>query len=292
MSAPGDDDPAITVRATDLMALGALAARLAHTAPDLARRPGTTATRPRGQGHEIREIRPFAEGDDPRHLDAAATARTGSLQVRSFHEDRDRTVMLIADFRRPMLWGTGRLRSVAMAEALAIAGWQAVADGGSAGVAVLTDAGLLTEGPVARTRGMARVAGCLALGHARALAALGAPIRPLAPDLVRAGRLAPRGATVILASSLDDPGPGLSAALDGIRRRGALRLLLPLDPFEADPPAGVLPFLGPGGATTGAFHRLPEHRADRRARLAAAGIPAEDVPTEDVPTGVPRGAAA
>ena len=64
MSAPGDDDPATTVRATDLMALGALAARLAHTAPDLARRPGTTATRPRGQGHEIREIRPFTEGDD------------------------------------------------------------------------------------------------------------------------------------------------------------------------------------------------------------------------------------
>lgn len=279
MSAPGDDDPAISVSAARLMGVVALAGRLPHTAPELARRPGTTATRPRGQGHEIREIRPFAEGDDPRHLDAAATARTGSLQVRSFHEDRDRTVMLIADFRRPMLWGTGRLRSVAMAEELAIAGWQAVADGGSAGVAVLTDTGLLSERPAARSRGMARVAGCLTLGHAQALAAIGAPIRPLAPDLIRAARLAPRGATVILASCLDAPGAGLDAALDGIRRRGALRLLLPLDPFELAPPAGILPFLGPDGATTGAFHRLPEHLAARRARFAAAGIRAEDIPT-------------
>lgn len=89
---------------------------------------------------------------------------------------------------------------------------------------------------------------------------------------------------MILASSLDDPGSGLDAALDGIRRRGALRLLLPFDPFEADPPARVLPFLGPDGATSGAFHRLPEHRAARRARLAAAGIH-----TEDVPTAAPQG---
>lgn len=284
MSAPGDpaDDPDTGVSAARLIALGPLAARLPHAAPDLARRPGTTATRPRGQGHEIREIRPFAEGDDPRHLDAAATARTGALQVRSFHEDRDRTLMLIADFRRPMLWGTRRLRSVAMAEALAVAGWQAVADGGSAGVAVLTDAGLLSEKPASRGRGMARVAGCLALGHARAVAAIGQPVRPLAPDLVRAARLAPRGATVLIASSLDDPGPGLDAALDGMRRRGALRLLLPLDPFEASPPGRSLPFRTDAGAATGAFRDLPGRRAARLARLAAAGISAEEVPTDRV----------
>ena len=178
MSGPGDTPQQRRVIPTPRLRGAADGARAAGgaAAPRRARargRPGTTATRPRGQGHEIREIRPFADGDDPRHLDAAATARTGALQVRSFHEDRDRTLMLIADFRRPMLWGTARLRSVAMAEALAVAGWQAVSDGGAAGVAVLTDAGILWEKPASRSRGMARVAGCLALGHARALEALG-----------------------------------------------------------------------------------------------------------------------
>ena len=37
---------------------------------------------------------------------------------RTFHAERDRTVILIADFRPSMLWGTRRtLRSVAAAEA-------------------------------------------------------------------------------------------------------------------------------------------------------------------------------
>ncbi|TPE50232.1 DUF58 domain-containing protein [Amaricoccus solimangrovi] len=281
MSGPGDASPT-EVTAERLVALGSLAARLGRDRPEIARRPGTTATRPRGQGHEIREIRPFAEGDDPRHLDAAATARTGSPQVRGFHEDRDRALMLIADFRRPMLWGTRRLRSVALAEALALAGWRAVLDGGAVGVAVITDDGVLSERPTARARGMAKVAGCLARGHALALTLTGHPVRPLAPDLVRAGRLAPRGARVLLGSALDLPGPGLPAALDGIRRRGPLRVLLPLDPFEAAPPGGELPYLAGRGAALGAFGRLPAARAAELRRLADMGIAAEEVPTDRV----------
>ncbi len=282
MSVPGDPS-AIEVTAERLMALAALAGRAGGARPEVARRPGTTATRPRGQGHEIREIRPFAEGDDPRHLDAAATARTGAPQVRGFHEDQDRAVMLIADFRRPMLWGTRRLRSVAVAEALAMAGWRAIAEGGAVGVAAITEAGLFSESPAHRARGMARAAGCLARAHAAALAAESAEPRPLAPDLVRAGRLAPRGARVLVGSGLDAPGEGLAAALDGIRRRGALRLLLPLDPFEASPPRIGLPYQAPGGAAFGLFTALPEARAARMGWLGAMGIAVEDLPTETAP---------
>ncbi|PZQ51542.1 MAG: DUF58 domain-containing protein [Rhodovulum sulfidophilum] len=284
MSGPGDAAPSATgVTAARLMALGARAARTRAARPELARRPGTTATRPRGQGHEIREIRPFAEGDDPRHLDAAATARTGAPQVRGFHEDHDRALMLIADFRRPMLWGTARLRSVAVAEALALAGWQAVGDGGAVGVAALTDDGILTERPANRARSMARVAGCLARAHARALGLEAHATRDLAPDLARAGRLAPRGARVLLGSALDQPGPGIAAVLDGIRRRGAFRILLPLDPFELAPPAAALPYLGPGGAALGAFDGLPGARAARLDHLRRSGIAAEDLPTGAAP---------
>ena len=277
MSGPGEPS-ATEVTAERLMALGAEAGRAARARPEIARRPGTTATRPRGQGHEIREIRPFAEGDDPRHLDAAATARAGEPRVRGFHEDQDRAVMLIADFRRPMLWGTERLRSVVVAEALARAGWRAVAEGGAVGAAARPDAGLFSERPAHRARGMARVAGCLARAHAAALAAGAAGTRPLAPDLVRAGRLAPRGARVLLGSALDLPGEGLGAALDGMRRRGPLRVLLPLDPFEAAPPRVGLPYRAPSGPAFGVFTALPEARAARLGWLAEMGIAAEDLP--------------
>jgi uncharacterized protein (DUF58 family) len=276
MSAPGED-PANTVSAAALMAL---AARAPRPSGALAERPGIAPTRKRGQGHEIREIRPFTEGDDPRHLDAAATARSGSLQVRSFHEDRERTVLLVADFRRPMLWGTkARLRSVAAAEALALAGWQAVLGSGAAGVVALTDAGLLAERPRPRDAGMARVAGLLARAHALALDTR-LPVRPLAPDLVRAARFAPRGAGIVLATGLDAPGPGLDAALAGLARRGPLRLLLLEDAFETAPPAAALPFLTQdGGVARARFSALPEARAARLAALRLPGLTAERLAT-------------
>jgi uncharacterized protein (DUF58 family) len=274
MSAPGE--PAATsVDAAALMALAALAARPAGA---LAERPGIAPTRKRGQGHEIREIRPFTEGDDPRHVDAAATARSGALQVRSFHEDRERTVLLVADFRRPMLWGTRvRLRSVAAAEALALAGWQAVLGSGAAGAVALTDAGLLAERPRPRDAGMARVAGLLTRAHAIALETRAAD-RPLAPDLVRAARFAPRGAGIVLATGLDQPGTGLDAALAGLARRGPVRILLVEDAFETSPPAAALPFLTEDGRVARArFGALPEARAARLAALRLPGLTAEQI---------------
>ncbi len=263
-------DPA-SVSAGALMALEPQAARALREAVSLAERPGSTATRRRGQGHEIRELRPFAEGDDPRHIDAAATARSGNPQVRSFHEDREYSLMLIADFRRPMLWGTkGRLRSVAAAEALVLAGWKAALAGGAVGVVALTDAGPAVQAPRPRHRGMAQVAGCLARAHADALAHRG-PVRALAPDLARAARQVPRGAGILLATGLDTPGEGLDAALAALRARGPLRLLLMEDAFETAPPARVLPYAGPDGPAHARFNTLPAQRKERADRLAFPG---------------------
>lgn len=276
-------DPAM-VSVAALMALEPMAAGAGREAAALAERPGTTATPRRGQGHEIRELRPFAEGDDPRHIDAAATARTGMPQVRSFHDDRERSVTLIADFRRPMLWGTqGALRSVTAARALAVAGWQAVLQGGAVGVVALTDAGPVAQLPRPRHRGMALASGCLARAHEAALAAAetgaetgtepgGAAARPLAPDLLRAARQVPRGASVMLATGLDDPGEGLDAALAALSGRGPLRLLLVEDRFEIAPPDRALPCFTADGPAYAGFAELPALRDRRAARLSRPGV--------------------
>lgn len=263
-------DPAF-VSARALMALEPQAARALRDAASLADRPGSTATRRRGQGHEIRELRPFAQGDDPRHIDAAATARSGTPHVRSFHEDREHSLMLIADFRRPMLWGTrGRLRSVAAVEALVLAGWTAALGGGAVGAVALTDAGPAVQPARPRHRGMAQVAGCLARAHADALAWRG-PLRPLAPDLAQAARQVPRGAGIILATGLDTPGEGLDAALAALRARGPLRLLLVEDAFETAPPGRPMPCVGPDGPTHALFADLPSQRQARADRLVFPG---------------------
>lgn len=271
VAGPSASDPA-TISTAALMALEGEARRAGREAATLAERPGATATRRRGQGHEIREIRPFVQGDDPRHIDAGATARAGSPHVRSFHEDRERTLVLIADFRRPMLWGTaGCLRSVAAARAVVTAGWQAALQGGSVGLVVLTDTGPEVQAPRPRHRGMALVSGCLARTHAAALqAARGGdhPLRPLAPDLLRAARQSPRGAGIVLATGLDDPGDAWDAALAALCARGPLRLILIEDRFETDPPRRALPWTGAEGPSHGDFSALGALRAQRADRLA------------------------
>ncbi|CAA2156919.1 hypothetical protein MBRA_02351 [Methylobacterium brachiatum] len=105
----------------------------------LAGLPGGIVTKRRGRGSEPEDVRLWSEGDDRRFIDRNATARTGQLHVRTHHDERDRAVVLLADFRPSMLFGTRRaLRSVAAAEALALLGWRVAADGGRVGLAVAT----------------------------------------------------------------------------------------------------------------------------------------------------------
>ena len=274
----GLTDP-VGVGAAALMRLESLA-RTPRNLLALAQRPGAVSIARKGRGQEVREIRPFADGDDPRHLDAAATARTGSFQTRTFQEDREQTVLLIADFRRPMLWGTkGRLRSVAAAEALALIGWQVVLDGGAAGVVALTDAGPYVERPRTRARGMALVAGCLARAHFVAMSSH-LPVTPLGPALLRAAPLAPRGALIAIATGLDAPGDGLDAALASLTDRCRVRLILTEDAFETAPPSRPLSYVTPDGTAHGRFDRLAQDRAGRAADLARPGLRVDRLATD------------
>ena len=70
--------------------------------------PGGFIYRQRGRGLEINDVRPWLFGDDIRHIDRNATARTGIQHVRTFRDERDRSLLLVADFRPSMLFGTRR----------------------------------------------------------------------------------------------------------------------------------------------------------------------------------------
>ena len=62
----------------------------------------------RGRGMEFREVREYVPGDDIRTIDWNVTARTGSPFVKLFDEERELTVMLLADVSRSGHFGTGR----------------------------------------------------------------------------------------------------------------------------------------------------------------------------------------
>lgn len=246
------------------------------------RRPGAMPARLAGAGMDLREIRAYVEGDDMRRLDPAATARTGLPHVRSLHEDRDDTTLLIADFRASMLWGTGAaLRSVRAARHLARQGWHAIARGGSVAALAVVGGGRIADLPGGGGDAqMAAIAQMLAAQHDRALeaaqepAAADDPADPLAEALARAARLAPPGGRVLLATA---PGAWVTAedAIARLARRRALHVCLILDEAEGRPPAGILA-IGDGQASRLVRLAVPDLQA-QSARLRHLGARPEEL---------------
>ncbi|MEH3145986.1 MAG: DUF58 domain-containing protein [Methylobacterium frigidaeris] len=279
MTTPAADPlaaPGIGLDAGALMGLRHLARRgAAPRTRSLVGLPGGIVTRRRGRGAEPDDVRLWAEGDDVRHIDRNATARTGQLHTRTHHEERDRAVVMLADFRPSMLFGTRRaLRSVAAAEALALLAWRVAGDGGRVGLAVAAAGPEATAlRPAGGGRGVAAMASALARAHAAALAAPAAVDPPLGPALTRAQSLLPAGGHLVLASALDAPGPDFETVLAALAERISVSLILVSDAFERAPPPGLYPFATADGRRgTGRVGRGPLPADDRLARWARGGL--------------------
>lgn len=63
---------------------------------------GVRPQRPRGEGLEFESLRDWVPGDDPRHVDWAASARRGRPVVRLHQHERSHTVLLAVDAGRLM----------------------------------------------------------------------------------------------------------------------------------------------------------------------------------------------
>lgn len=257
MSAPGQSGlagPGIRVTTEALIAQRAAVLQATRGDIPVSAMPGGFAIRKRGNGQVIADSRAYIHGDDMRHVDRGATARTGKLHVRTFHEERDRVTFLVADFRPSMLWGMRRaLRSVAAAEALAWLGWQAIESGGRVGLLAITAQETFIVRTQGRLRGMLAVIGGMVRAHDRALADASSDAArssqngttmsdpPLDQALGGLGRIVPRGASVVIASALDSRGDGFDAALGRLSQHRTPRFVLIEDRALQELPAGHYP---------------------------------------------------
>lgn len=226
----------ITLDPDHLLHLRGLARRTSSESP-VTLLPGGFVTRAKGQGLEAADIRLFNYGDDPRHIDRNATARSGQMQVRTFQAERDRTLLLLADFRPSMLWGTRRtFRSIAAAEALAIVGWRAIAEGGRVGMLAVSAGEPVFSKPRARERSMVSLIGAMVRAHAAALDKANDIDPPLADALELADRLIPRGTEIVLATAFDTPGSTFDDTVKALGRRAKLSAIRIVDAFETKAP--------------------------------------------------------
>src|SRR5690606_2104158 len=84
----------------------------------------------RGRGMEYAESRPYASGDDVRHIDWRVTARSGRTHTKLFQPERERTTPVVYDRAPAMAYGTRRgFRSVQAAGVAAVRLWRAAQEG-------------------------------------------------------------------------------------------------------------------------------------------------------------------
>ena len=237
----------------------------------------------------MHDVRPWVEGDDIRHLDQNATARTGVPHTKTYFDERERSILLVADFRPSMLFGTRRaFRSVAAAEALAMLGWRGVGHGGRVGLLAANARGTRFSRQGRGERAMIAAVGVLAEAHREALADGGVREPDLAGVLDTATTLAGTGSTLVVATALERPGADFDEAVLRASRRHDVIVLLVEDAFEREPPAGDYPFAtdeGRGGwLRIGRERRPPPDRVGALRRLGAGALryPAADGPTRSL----------
>jgi len=109
---------------------------------------GPKASKLRGRGLDFEELRGYLPGDDVRNIDWKATARLRKPHVRVYLEERDRPCLLLIDQRLTMFFGSReKMKSVAAAEAAALAAWRVLGEGDRVGAIIFNDTDLSAVQP-------------------------------------------------------------------------------------------------------------------------------------------------
>lgn len=244
MPAPTEKSPGVYVDLDDLIGLDHRARNVSFLPhqPVHSLLSGRYASRMRGRGLNFEEIRAYQQGDDVRTIDWKVTARLQKPHVRVFNEERDRQTLLVVDQRLSMFFGTRRaMKSVAAAEAAAIAAWRILGVGDRVGAIVFNDSDIVEIRPQRSRRNVLHLLDAIvrqnqALGVGRGIAS--AP-GMLNRALDHAGRLALHDATVIVISDFDGADEASRRMVGAMARHVDVVAMLVHDPSQSElPPSG------------------------------------------------------
>lgn len=121
-----------------------------------------------GRGTELARLRPYEPGDDVRHIDAAATARTGQPHVRLHVPERAITTWILLDLSPSMAFGTAQRLKADVAEGVAmVLARLAIKRAGSVGVVAFGAGQPIVLEPRGSRPGIVAVQSLLASGVGR-----------------------------------------------------------------------------------------------------------------------------
>jgi uncharacterized protein (DUF58 family) len=225
---------------------------------------GDYRTLVRGEGTDFRELREYQPGDDVRHIDWNVTARTDTLFVREYTEDRELTAWLLLDRSASMGFGpTDRTKQDLLRDFSTTLARLLVRNGNRAGA-------ILYDGDAVRTVRPRQ-------GRQQALLLARDLLQPVAPtgaetDLGRlldtAARVIRRRSLVVVVSDFIST-PGWEKPLARLTERHEVVAVRLLDPREFElPDAGLIAVQD---AETGEQLLVDSSDPEFRRRLRAAG---------------------
>lgn len=94
----------------------------------------------KGQGIEFAEVRQYIPGDDVRSIDWNVSAKTGSVFVKKFNEERELTLLIACDVSASLMFGSlGRLKSEIATELAAVFAFSATHNNDKVGLLLFSD---------------------------------------------------------------------------------------------------------------------------------------------------------
>lgn len=240
--------------------------QLARAARARARQAGERPSASRGRGMDFDEARLYQPGDDIRNIDWRVTARSQQPHTKVFREERERPVLLAADLRSDMFFGSRQcFKSVLCATLIATLGWSGLASGDRVGGVVWGD----QQHREIRPRRSKRTL----LHYLRQLQQFAEslqspcpehPIRPFSLCLEQLRRLSRPGTTLVIASDFHDFDAQCHQHLFHLARHNEVLLFQIIDPLETQLPAAS------GLWVTDGEHQRQLHTSDQpQARQAA-----------------------
>jgi uncharacterized protein (DUF58 family) len=205
--------------------------------PTVASPAGGRLARFRSRGIDYQESRSYQPGDDIRHMDWRVTARTGRPHTKLYQEERERPILVLAEFGTSMFFGTrGAFKSVIAARVSALLAWAAIANGDRIGALLVGRNRQLVLRPTGREQGVLRLIRELVSWTIWDKDSVATPVPRLSETLDSLNRVARPGSLIIIVSDFYTLDPASEPQLARLRRRHELLACQILDPLEQLPP--------------------------------------------------------
>lgn len=223
---------------------------------------GLHRSRLRGRGMDFDQVRAYQTGDDARSIDWRVTARTGEVHSKVFHEERERSTLILVEQSLHLFFAsTGCFKSVLAAQVASLFAWTSLHHNDRVGGLVFDHANVHYIPAQRNKQGVLHLLQAIADANQRLQQPMTEELNnPLVQALQHAQRLTPRGSLIVLICNERHLNTTTGPLISRLAERSELILLPVSDPLEH-----CLINIGQARFSLGT-HSMSINTADRRLR--------------------------